>query len=293
MNLIEDIVLFQLGKFTEINIYHWIDSLRVDKNEIKPYRKKSDVVNIARIISITNSLHNTLKSGRKIALRELYYINNWLFKNQSQVVKIVQEFTELLRVQRRVIGLFPSPKGTIGGRVKFVYRDSEILDVEDLGITGATITDLFEALGEDLIAKTDMKYILVVEKASIFQYLMERKIFNRIPCILVTGKGFPDISTRKLVSKLTNHLKIKTIFLGDFDPHGINIYLTYVRGSNNYESQMAACPNIYYLGIHFEDTFVLPIETKLTLTNNDKSVLKVLVEDPIVKVSLDPFFKKT
>ncbi|KAK6589252.1 hypothetical protein RS030_213406 [Cryptosporidium xiaoi] len=293
MNLIEDIVLFQLGKFTEINIYRWVDSLRIVDNGIRPCRKRNDIINIAKIISITNALHNILKSGRKIALRELYYLNGWLFKNQSQVVKIVQGFTELLKVPRRAIGLFPSPKGMIGGRVKFIYRDSEILDVDELGITGATITDIFETLSDDIIVKTDMKYLLIIEKASIFQYLMERKIFNRIPCVLVTGKGFPDITTRKLVSKLTTHLKMKTIFLGDFDPHGINIYLTYVRGSNNYESQMAACPNIYYLGVHFEDTHILPVETKLALTNNDKSALKVLIEDPIIKVGLYPLFWET
>ncbi|KAL3129088.1 putative topoisomerase VIA [Cryptosporidium hominis] len=222
MNLIEDIVLFNLGKSTSFNTLNWVGSLQYDQYIIGSSRRKNDIINIAKITSIANVLHSAQKRGRKLTLRELYYHNSWLFKSQSQVNRIVQNF----------------------------------LDVEELGVSGATITDIFDPNDSKYIIKTNVKYLLVIEKASIFQYLMEREIYNRIPCLIITG--FPDISTRKLVSDIICKSGITALYLGDFDPHGINIYLTYVRGSSNFESQMAACPSIYYLGIHFEDTELIP-----------------------------------
>ncbi|TRY52701.1 Uncharacterized protein CTYZ_00002992 [Cryptosporidium tyzzeri] len=265
MNLIEDIVLFNLGKSTSFNTLNWIESLQYDQYIIGSSRRKNDLVT-----SIANVLHNAQKRGRKLTLRELYYHNSWLFKSQSQVNRIVQNFSEILQIPRISFGLFPSPKGMIGGRIKLIYKNSDFLDVEELGVSGATITDIFDPSD-------------IIEKASIFQYLMEREIYNRIPCLIITGKGFPDISTRKLVSDIIYKSGITALYLGDFDPHGINIYLTYVRGSSNFESQMAACPSIYYLGIHFEDTELIPSDTRVILSEKDRSTLKSLIEDPTIK----------
>ncbi|KAJ1607679.1 putative topoisomerase VIA [Cryptosporidium canis] len=195
-----------------------------------------------------------------------------VLKNQSQVNRLVQK---LLKVPRISLGLFPSPKGIVGGRIKLIHREH--------GISGVTITDIFDPYENKYVIKTNVKYLLLIEKASIFQYLMEREIYNRIPCLIITGKGFPDISTRRFVSEIINKSEVTTLFLGDFDPHGINIYLTYVRGSNNFESKMAACSDIYYLGIQHEDTIILPSDTRIVLSENDKSTLKSLIEDPIIK----------
>ncbi|KAH8583819.1 topoisomerase VIA [Cryptosporidium sp. chipmunk genotype I] len=283
MNLIEDIVLFNLGKSASFNALNWIGSFQVDQFIISSSRRKSDVINIAKITSIANVLHNAQKKGRRLTLRELYYHNSWLFKSQSQVNRIVQNFSEILQTPRISFGLFPSPKGMIGGRIKLIYKNSDLLDVEELGVSGATITDIFDLNESKYIIKTNVRYILLIEKASIFQYLMEREVYNRIPCLIITGKGFPDISTRKLVSDIIYKSGITALYLGDFDPHGINIYLTYVRGSNSFESQMTACSSIYYLGIHYEDTKLLPSDTKIVLSEKDRSILKSLIEDPTIK----------
>ncbi|OII74238.1 topoisomerase VIA [Cryptosporidium ubiquitum] len=208
MNLIENIVLLNLGKPISFNPLNWIDSFQIDKYVIKPSKRKYDIINIAK----------------------------------------------------------------------------NLLDVEELGASGATITDIFDPNDSKYIIKTNVKYLLVIEKASIFQYLMEREVYNRIPCLIITGKGFPDISTRKLVSDIIHKSGITALYLGDFDPHGINIYLTYVRGSNNFESQMAACPSIYYLGIQYEDTKLLPSDECEMLCQQCK-----LMNDNVYKCELEAF----
>ncbi len=46
-------------------------------------------------------------------------------------------------------------------------------------------------------------YLLVVEKECIFQRLCDDEFYLRVPCIMVTGCGFPDITTRALVRRIS------------------------------------------------------------------------------------------
>ena len=56
---------------------------------------------------------------------------------------------------------------------------------------------LFSSL---LIAVTDIRsdaqFILVVEKDAAFMRLAEDRFYNSYPCIIITGKGQPDVATR-------------------------------------------------------------------------------------------------
>ncbi|XP_666528.1 hypothetical protein [Cryptosporidium hominis TU502] len=48
MNLIEDIVLFNLGKSTSFNTLNWVGSLQYDQYIIGSSRRKNDIINIAK-----------------------------------------------------------------------------------------------------------------------------------------------------------------------------------------------------------------------------------------------------
>lgn len=48
MNLIEDIVVYNLGKYTSFNPLNWIDSFQIDKNVTDISRRKNDIVNITK-----------------------------------------------------------------------------------------------------------------------------------------------------------------------------------------------------------------------------------------------------
>ena len=59
----------------------------------------------------------------------------------------------------------------------------------------------------------------------------EDRFFDRIPCILITGKGFSDLATRILARKLKTRLEIPVLILSDSNPFGLAIALTYMLGS--------------------------------------------------------------
>ena len=75
--------------------------------------------------------------------------------------------------------------------------------------------------------ESDAKCILVVEKEGIYTRLNEDKFFEKYPCIIVTGKGFPDVATRRWVHRLQHLLEIPAFGLCDCNPYGISVLNTY------------------------------------------------------------------
>ncbi|GAB1287271.1 Meiotic recombination protein SPO11 [Apodemus speciosus] len=88
---------------------------------------------------------------------------------------------------------------------------------------------------ETLTPTTDRRYakfLLIVEKDATFQRLLDDNFCSRVsPCIMVTGKGVPDLNTRLLVKKLWDNFQIPVFTLVDADPYGIEIMCVYKYGS--------------------------------------------------------------
>ena len=77
------------------------------------------------------------------------------------------------------------------------------------------------------VSSKNAKVILVIEKEGVYNRLSEERLFDRFPCILVTGKGFPDLATRALVHTLHKELGIPVVGLCDANPYGISILALY------------------------------------------------------------------
>ncbi|CAG8772856.1 1251_t:CDS:2, partial [Acaulospora morrowiae] len=57
---------------------------------------------------------------------------------------------------------------------------------------------------------TNAKFVLVIEKEATFQHLLSSGILKQFgPCIIITGKGYPDVATRQLVKVLGDHQRNK------------------------------------------------------------------------------------
>lgn len=72
---------------------------------------------------------------------------------------------------------------------------------------------------------------------------------------IITGKGFPDFATSKLVHNLAACLPDVPIYgLVDSDPYGLMIFIKYKFGSKvAYQSHLMAVPRIIYLGVSITD----------------------------------------
>jgi meiotic recombination protein SPO11 len=74
---------------------------------------------------------------------------------------------------------------------------------------------------------SDARFIIVVEKEGIYSRLVEDRFFDRVPAIIITGKGVPDLATRACVKTLSNALGIPVLGLCDCNPYGLGVLMAY------------------------------------------------------------------
>ena len=64
----------------------------------------------------------------------------------------------------------------------------------------------------------EAKWVLVVEKDTVFQHLLHSGLLQLHPLILITGRGYPDILTRRFLQKLQRIApRLPQLYLGDFE----------------------------------------------------------------------------
>ncbi|XP_078440653.1 sporulation 11-2 isoform X2 [Wolffia australiana] len=199
-----------------------------------------------------------LEKGKCVTQRELFYRllsdSPDFFASQSQVNKTIQEIVALLHCTRHSLGIMASSRGAIAGRLKFLDTESGVVDCSALGPTGYAITGDLSIL-QNLDFISDARYIIILEKDAIFQRLVEDQIFNQIPCILITAKGYPDIATRFLLHRLSRAFpKLPIMALVDWNPAGLEILCTYKFGSSTMglEAYRYAC-DVKWLGLRSGD----------------------------------------
>ena len=64
------------------------------------------------------------------------------------------------------------------------------------------------------------RVVLVVEKDSIFRRLVADRFTERLPSVLITASGYPDLATRALVGSVVGALGVRCFALTDYNPHG-------------------------------------------------------------------------
>ena len=135
------------------------------------------------------------------------------------------------------------------------------------------------------------KWILVIEKEATFRSIAASAFWTTLSTsgIMVTAKGYPDISTRAMLRFLStpspqNGFCAPPVYaMVDFDPDGIAILSTYKYGSKNLAHETSMClPRIQWLGLRSEH--VLSGEATqanqglLTLTARDRKKARSMLE---------------
>lgn len=201
------------------------------------------------------------------------------FSNQREVNAIVRDIASMLNVPRHALHIHASSRGYIFGQL--TDGRSAALDAAShapVGILGNPDSILQMSLTSSAVA------ILVVEKDAVFQRLIDEGLHQRLSIILITGCGFPDISTRVMLWKCAHDLSIPVLGLYDFNPSGLAIHITYAHGSvgSAGEGYAYAVP-ITWIGISMVDasTFVATPQRQ-QLTAYDERMISRLSSSPIV-----------
>ncbi|EYU27433.1 hypothetical protein MIMGU_mgv1a019434mg [Erythranthe guttata] len=259
---------------------------------------------LLRVLLIVQQLLQENKHGSK---RDIYYMHPSVFKEQSVVDRAVNDICILLQCSRHNLNvcngmllsvefwiviitvkdlsennIFHNARDSLSsaqpvkkislvmGWVRFAEAGRKF-DCISSPNTAHQIPVYVEDV-EDIISVAE--YILIVEKESVFQRLANDQFCRKNRCIVITGRGYPDVPTRRFLHLLIEKLRLPVYCLVDCDPYGIDILATFRFGSMQmaYDAKSLRLPEIQWLGAFPSDCekYQLPQHCLLPLTTEDK-----------------------
>lgn len=180
-----------------------------------------------------------------------------------------------------------SPRGYLSGKIDIYTTQGGVLKCDRMPPLSIT-SELFLLTAE---IRTTALFILVIEKDGIFKRLYEDRLFDKIPCIIITGKGFPDLSTRLYLHHIHECFPTLPIYgLCDWNPFGLSLLLTYRCGSVHMgiEAYKYAVP-IRWLGLHYDDIMSIdvPASARKEFSKEDRCKVRSLFEHQFVKSNVN------
>ena len=134
------------------------------------------------------------------------------------------------------------------------------------------------------VVKCNAKFILHVEKDTVFTRFVEDKFWEKHKCLLTHGSGQPPRGVRRLLNRLHHELELPVYCLLDNDPWGYYIYSVIKQGSINlaYESKRMAIPAARFIGLRSSDYERCELSPSVTikLSDSDKKRAKQIAKYP-------------
>ncbi|XP_003463691.1 meiotic recombination protein SPO11 isoform X2 [Cavia porcellus] len=249
------------------------------------------VQKFALILKILSMIYKLVQSNTYATKRDIYYTDSQLFGNQTVVDNIIDDISCMLKLPRRSLHILSTSKGLIAGNLRYVEEDGTRVTCA-CGASAIAVPSNIQGI-RNLI--TDAKFLLIVEKDATFQRLLDDNFcYKMSPCIMVTGKGTPDLNTRLLVRRLWELFHVPVLTLVDADPHGIEIMCIYKYGSMSmsFEAHNLTVPAIRWLGLLPSDIkrLNIPKDSLIPLTKWDQMKLDSILKRPYV--TGQPFWRK-
>ena len=239
---------------------------------------------------VASGVKQLIEQGKTTSIRGLFYllkhtiagVKEETFDDQGECDPIIEDCEVLLSSLREELHLYAKKAGDMVGEITIVDKGDEI-DCSRMGSGGYGIPSIVEP---EVIQfkKCNAKFILHVEKDTIWQRFNEDKFWRKHRCILTHGSGQPPRGVRRLLYRLHNELKLPVYCLLDNDPWGYYIYSVLKQGSINlaFESQRMAIPDARFLGLRSIDfkRCNLSDSVKISLNDQDKKRAKQIKEYP-------------
>ena len=218
-----------------------------------------------------------IKQGKSTSIRGLYYLlkhtiegtKEETFNDQSESDPIIEDLEVLSSSLREELHLYADKRGDMVGPITLIDNGDEI-DCSRMGSGGYGIPSIVEP-DRVQFKKCTAKFILHVEKNTVWQRFNEDKFWRKQNCILTHGGGQPPRGVRRMLHRLHKELELPVYCLLDNDPWGYYIYSVIKQGSINlaFESARMAIPEARYLGIRSIDFERCDLSPNVTIRLND------------------------
>jgi DNA topoisomerase-6 subunit A len=239
---------------------------------------------------VASGCKELIEQGKTLSLRGLFYKNKRsiegvkeeTFDEQAESDTIIEDVEVTISALREELHVYAEKRGDMVGPLVLEDKGDEI-DCSRMGSGGYGIPSIVEP---EVIKfkKCEAKFILHVEKGTVWQRFNEDKFWKKHDCILTHGGGQPPRGVRRMLYRLHNELKLPVYCLLDNDPWGYYIYSVVKQGSINlaFESKRMAIPEARYLGLRSIDfeRCKLTNSVKINLNDNDRKRARQIAEYP-------------
>jgi meiotic recombination protein SPO11 len=136
--------------------------------------------------------------GIHVTKRDLFYTDVKLFKQQTESDDVLDDVACMVGCTRSSLNVVASEKGVVVGRLIF-DDDGDTIDCTKMGVGGKAIPPTADRVSN---MRGDAEFILLIEKDAAFMRLAEDRFYNTYPCVIISGKGQPDVATRLFLNKV-------------------------------------------------------------------------------------------
>ena len=235
-----------------------------------------------------------IEQGKTTSIRGMFYLlkhtiegtKEETFGDQAECDPIIEDVEVLLDSLREELHLYASNRGTMVGPITLI-DSGDTIDCSRMGSGGYSIPSIVEPEVMKFV-KCDAKFVLHVEKDTVWRRFNEDKFWRNYNCLLTHGQGQPPRGVRRLLYRLNQELKLPVYCLLDNDPWGYYIYSVLKQGSINlaFESRRMAIPDAKFLGLRSIDfeRCDLSDSVKIAMNDNDRKRAR--------QISNYPWFEK-
>lgn len=151
-----------------------------------------------RVWKVMEMCYLILGEEKKVTQRELFYMllsnSPQYFTSQSQVNRSIQDLVALLRCSRYSLGIMAASRGIVAGRLMLQKEPSQdIIDCSACGSSGYAISGDLNII-ENLVMKSDARYIIVVEKVPFFTGASSFSGQQDVEMQISTARHLPEVS---------------------------------------------------------------------------------------------------
>ncbi|MCC6675545.1 MAG: DNA topoisomerase IV subunit A [Phycisphaerales bacterium] len=241
----------------------------------------------------SESIKSLIEADKTLSLRAMFYkglhtiagTKEKTFADQDESDAILEDLEVTLGSLREELHIFAKKAGTMVGNITIIDTGDEI-DCRRMGSGGYAIPSIVEP---DIIQfkKCDARFVLHVEKNTVWSRFNEDKFWQKHNCILTEGGGQPPRGVRRLLARLNRELGLPIYCLLDCDPWGHYIFSVIKQGSMSlaFESERLAIPEAKFIGLRAMDydRCQLTDDVQIALNDNDTKRAKQIADYPWFK----------
>ncbi len=208
-------------------------------------------------ILVASKCKDLIDIGKTASIRQIYYLSKHTIKgtkektfdDQAESDPIIEDLEVTVDALREELHVFASNRGNLAGPITLV-DDGNTLDCAAMGSAGYAVPSICEPAMIQF-KKCKAKFILHVEKDTVWRRFHEDRFWEKHQCIVSHGGGQPARGMRRLLRRMHEELKLPVYVLLDNDPWGYYIYSVIKHGSINlaYESRRMAIPAARFIGV--------------------------------------------